>query len=226
MSKAFKILILSISFGVFLIGCSSSVRKVATYDEKYEAEMKARYNQLREDLNEEYKDNFSEMTKDEDFDEYVSLNARFGSGSSHLSYAEDLRNNFTGEVNLKNQTVQYQDTIIEYEQNENDITIINNDTDLLDDTFVRMVEKANADYEEVRTFNFRRILTTGWMPLLMFVIGLIAWVKPEWVWYLEGGFRYQDTEPTSTVLTFIRFQAIVAFGLMLLFIYLIFQGMI
>ena len=64
------------------------------------------------------------------------------------------------------------------------------------------------------------------MPLLMFVIGLIAWVKPEWVWYLEGGFRYQDTEPTSTVLTFIRFQAIVAFDLMLLFIYLIFQGMI
>lgn len=107
-----------------MVGCDSRVRNVLTYDENLEAEERIHYSELKEHLFEKHDNDTRAIAQDELYDEYTSLNARFGPGSTHYPRAVQLRENIRGTVNLDEQTIQYADSVIEYERNGYETTIL------------------------------------------------------------------------------------------------------
>lgn len=214
-----------LSFLLLVIsGCASRVQTVFTYDEQHDAEMKEQYSELKETLVTKYPDDSRAMKEDPLYDEYVSLNARYG--LSLNSYSTELRNQFRGIVDLDGRTIEYGEETINYEYKDDQVTITNNNTDLLDDTFVRMVGLANKNYEDDNSHNRSLLISAGFLPIFTFTVGVIAWFKPRWVWYTEGGFRYKDAEPSSTALIIIRIQSIIAFGLTAFLFFLLYNQML
>lgn len=115
--------------------------------------------------------------------------------------------------------------MIEYNENENTIVLSENPTELMDETFVRMIRLAKQQETEDREHNFRLLITAGWLPVFTLIVGLIGWFKPRWVWYFEGGFRNKDAEPSNNALLFVKIQAVIAFTLTIFFVYLLFNRM-
>ena len=147
-------------------------------------------------------------------------------GLGDTDYSLSRRNQFTGTVDLDNQTISYSNKVIDYESIDDSVTILNNESELLDETFVRMVHSAEDTYKENKEMNTQLLLSAGWLPIVTAFIGLMAWLNPRLVWYVEGGYRYKDAEPSSTSLTIIKGQALVAFGLTVLFVWLLVQRMV
>lgn len=220
MTKMFKLIFLLFSIIVVIIGCSRErAQEVATYDEAYSMEQRDRYRELMDYFNEEYADNSDDMRKDPLYPEYERLNGIIKIGD------ESRENIFKGTVHLNKQTIQYRDQVIEYEEMDDTVVLSPNPTELEDETFIRMVRLANQQEREDWEHNSRLLLTAGWLPILTLVSGLIGWFKPKWVWYFEGGFRYEDAEPADTAITFVKIQAIIAFALTIFFVYLLFNRM-
>lgn len=219
MFKGAKLFSMLLLFLLFTIGCSSREEvTVSTYDEKIEELEKDRLTELKDNLFEQYSDDLGKMKDDLNYDEYVRLNGRYSMGNTESS--EAIRSRFSGRVNLDTQTVKHLETTVKYEYTADGIEISNNDSELLDETYVRMVGLAENKVEELKDSNRRLILTAGWMPILTLIIGIFAWIKPESVWYLEGGFRNKEAEPSDAALKLIRFQAIIAFSLTVFLIWL------
>lgn len=225
MSKPLKIIIILFISLFFIGGCQSQdVLKVSTYDEKYDEEQKERYSEIRDYLFEKYSDDLDEIKNDDLYEEYSQLLVQYGIGNSE--YSQSRRNKFSGEVDLDNHTITYSDKVIEYKYTDNGVIILKNDTELLDDTFIRMVNIAEDEYKEKKETNKRLLISAGWLPIVTLIIGLTAWFNPRFIWYMEGGFRYKDSEPSSTVLTFIRLQATIAFVLTIFLIWTLFQKIV
>lgn len=85
--------------------------------------MKAHYIELSEKLKVKYPHVAQAMSRDKDYNEYTSLNRRFGPGFSGTKQAEDLRDTIVGEVDLNERTILYKDTLIEYNQGADGIHI-------------------------------------------------------------------------------------------------------
>lgn len=220
MSKLFKAVYFLLATTFFLVGCSDEKsQEVATYDEAYNVEQRADYRELHSYLYEEYENNLDEMKQDPLFPEYVRLNGVYGVGK------ERERDNFKATVYLNNQTIQYGNHVIEYDETEDNVVLVENPTELMDETLVRMVGLAKSQEMEDREHNFRRLLTAGWLPIFTLVSGLLAWFKPSWVWYVEGGFRNKEAEPAGNALVFIKVQAVLAFILTIILVYFLFNQM-
>lgn len=225
MSKVLKFISSLLIILFFVGGCQApNILTVSTYDENYDNEQRERYSEIRDHLFDEYSDDLDEMKNDDLYEEYSQLLVQYGSGNS--DYSQSRRNQFSGTVDLNNRTISYSDKIIDYEHTSDGVRIFNNDTELLDETFVRMVNMAKNESNEKKETNKRLVISSGWLPIVTLIIGLTAWINPRFIWYVEGGFRYKDAEPSSTVLTIIKIQAIIAFGLTVLFIWILFQQMV
>ncbi len=220
MSKIAKLIWFLFAMLVVSVGCGrEKIQEVAKYDETYAMEQRNRYAELKDYLYEEYGEDLDEMKKDSLYDEYVRLNGMIQLGD------ESRMNNFKGTVDLDKQMIRYGEQKIAYEESEGTVVLTENLTELEDETLVRMVRLAKQQERKDREHNSRLLLTGGWLPVFTFLAGLIGWFKPRWVWYVEGGFRYKDVEPTDGALTLVRVQAIIAFGLTLLFVYLLINRM-
>lgn len=220
MSKLFKLIFLLLSMTLVVVGCrTESAQEVATYDEAYDQQQRDRYRELNEYLYDEYEDNLKDMTRDPLYPEYERLNGMFSMGG------ERRWEIFKATVHLDNQTIQYGDQVIEYQETEDTVVLSQNPTELEDETFVRMVRLAQQQEGDDQEHNFRLSLAGGWLPLFTLIAGLIGWFKPRWVWYIEGGFRYKDAEPADNALLFIKIQAIIAFALTIFLVYLLFNRM-
>ncbi|MRJ48520.1 hypothetical protein [Fundicoccus ignavus] len=220
MSKIVKLISLLLVMTFIVVGCrTEKAQEVATYDEAHSMEQRDRYRELTSYFNEEYADNSDDMEKDPLYSEYVRLNGIVQIGD------ESRVNIFKGRVYLDKQTIQYGNQVIEYNENENTIVLSENPTELMDETFVRMIRLAKQQETEDREHNFRLLITAGWLPVFTLIVGLIGWFKPRWVWYFEGGFRNKDAEPSNNALLFVKIQAVIAFTLTIFFVYLLFNRM-
>ena len=221
-SKTLKFIIILFISLFFIGGCQSpDALIVSTYDERYDNEQRERYDEVRDYLFDEYSDDLNEMKKDDLYKEYIQLFVQYGIGNT--DYSQSRRNKFSGKVDLDNNKIIYSDKVIEYKYIDNGLIILKNDTELLDDTFIRMVNIAEGESKEKKEKNKRLFISAGWLPIVTLIIGLTSWFNPRFVWYIEGGFRYKNFEPSSTVLTIIKLQAVIAFVLTIFLIWTLVQ---
>lgn len=216
MSKIAKLICLLLAMIFVVGGCrSEKAQEVATYDEASFVQQRSHYRTLHEYFYDEYEENLDEMKTDPLYPEYVRLNGIYAVGNARES------DNFKAKVYLDTQTIQYGEQVIEYQEMEDQVILSKNTTDLMDETLIRMVRLAKGQEADDREQNVRLLLTAGWLPVFTLIAGLIGWFKPEWVWYVEGGFRNKEAEPAGNALRFVKVQSIIAFTLTIIFIYLL-----
>lgn len=173
MTKALKVVSSLLIVLLLLVGCqTSNVITVSTTDENYDNEQKERYDEIREYLSDEYGDDLDEMKKDDLYEEYSQLSVQYGIGNSE--YSVEKRKRFSGTVDLDNYTIAYDYKIIDYEYTSDGMRILNNNTELLDDTFVSMVNIAEKEFREKKEANKELLISAGWLPIVLFIIALTA----------------------------------------------------
>ncbi len=86
---------------------------------------------------------------------------------------------FKGTVHLDQQTIQYGEQVIDYQEIENTVVLSQNPTELMDETLERMVRLAQQQEADEQEHNTKLLLSAGWLPIFTLVSGLIAWFKPR-----------------------------------------------
>lgn len=214
-----------ISLIFLLVGCASREQSVRTYDEAADEQLKERYIELDQMFFEQY-DSAAEMIRDPLYEEYRGLHRRFGPGSSHTFYADDLKNNLSATVDLDNQIIKREGVEIPYRVEGSEVIIPNNNTELRDETLIRFVKLAEQKYDDTVGQNRHTLITGGWLPILILLSGLIGFMKPERVWYLEGGFRNKDAEPSQSAMTWMKVRSFIAFGLAGILFWMLYRSLI
>lgn len=208
-----------------LVGCASREQSVRTYDEAYDEQMKERYSELDEMFFDKY-DSVAEMTRDPLYDEYSGLRMRYGPGASAMPRADQMQNNFVATIDLDNQIIKRGDTEIPYELSDGEVIIPTNDTELQDETLVRMVDLAGQQYDDAVVHNRNTLLKGGWLPVLVLITGITGLLKPEWVWYVEGGYRNKNAEPSNASMSLMKVRSFIAFALAAFLFWALFKQLI
>ena len=153
MSKTFKTMCLLFALIFITVGCGTEkTQEVANYDEAYHVEQRDHYRSLHRYLSDEYENDLDDMKKDPLFPEYVRLNGIYGVGQAREW------DNFKGTVHLDQQTIQYGEQVINYQEIEDTVVLSQNPTELMDETLERMVRLAQQQEADDQEHNTKRLL--------------------------------------------------------------------
>ena len=220
--KRYYILI-PLLFLLFLSGCADQVRVTWIDDPLIEEANKERFKELDDYFNEKYPEkNPSEMSQDEYYEEWRNLDPAFQHLNIHKNRAPG---NLSSEIDLKNQTYTYKEKTYDYQIEGDEIILAEPDFPLDKETIPKLIQKAEQEYQEDKTYNRNLLLKTIWLPILFVVIGILSIKRPDWIWFLEDGHKYKDAEPSNFALGLNIFRGVIGIVLALAYLYFILRSM-
>lgn len=196
-----------LGIAIFLIlpifaGCGNKVEKVSVYDESTAEEGRKELNRLEK----KFKDMDRYDAADPEYQRYVGLWSQYGI-SPYGNYGKKFPN-FSGSVDLKNLQIllDNQTKIIIFRENQQgDYEIVKykgdiKEGDVDERTLLAMIRQADKQTQERHQALISKLMKTLWLPILLYIYGLIALVAPEKIWYLSHGRYYKNSEPSDSAL--------------------------
>lgn len=208
---------------VFIAGCANSVRQVSVDDPVKMVQDEERFQELDQYFKRTYKkgDEFS-IKKDPLYDEWRSLDSSSQVGKK----GEFIKGKVSSTVDLDNKTYTFDGEIYSYDEIGNEIIVNDSFEEIDDETIPNLIKTAKNEKMKDQEHNKSILLKSLWIPIVLMVIGILSFIRPDIIWFFEGGYKYKDAEQSRMSSGVNKVRGIIAIVLSLVVLYFIYRALI
>lgn len=208
---------------VLLAGCANSIHQVSVDDPVKMVQDEERFQELDQYFKRTYKkgDEFR-IQKDPLYDEWRSLDSLSQAGKNGVS----IKGKVFSTVDLDNKTYTLDGEIYSYDEIGNEIIVNDSFEEIDDETIPKLIKAAKNEKRKDQEHNISILLKTLWIPIVLAGIGILSIIRPDIIWFFEGGYKYKDAEQSDMSSWVNITRGIIAIGLSLVVLYFIYRALI